>query len=420
VFYNTYGQQCPKRFIESQYKKLYYAEGDELSKQYALIGMYKESLREQDKLFQGNNDNSSIQDSNIISKNAYPYIFNAIRNNDIVILNECHNIPLHRTLLYTILDSFKSSEMTSIFLETLGYVSNDSEFISKNPNENYGIYTWENVYNQVAKKIKKLNINVYSYEIGASGELDTITKEKKKYIVNKNDSDWIPVEVDNYFISQLYSSDDYIQRNAEQAIHVFQKIKKNKIKKTFIYCGYSHAWKRESDMAWMLQYLLKKKVFSIDQSLLNERSEIKYENNLYTAFASKSFPFILVDKDSNLLPPTYLSSDQIKNNSEVDLIIGSPKTIYRNNRPDWLELNGDRKRYPLLSLIETKVLDNFLVIIYDFNEYTKLGENSTPMDVFQVKSNAANYDAILTPDKKYVLLVYKDAIKIIEKTIDVK
>src|SRR5438445_9228784 len=97
----------------------------------------------------------------IEAKNAYPYIYNAIKKNDIVIINECHDIPLHRALLYTLADSFNTLGVQGVFLETLGYMPDDSAFRVKNPNQHWGYYTYENVYNQAFRKIQQLHIHLY-------------------------------------------------------------------------------------------------------------------------------------------------------------------------------------------------------------------------------------------------------------------
>src|SRR5437868_8141695 len=95
---NSFAQDTwPDIFSEAKIKKQYY-EGDNLAQQYALIGMYKQALAEDDKELDSRtliSDGKSIE-----AKNAYPYIYNAIKTNDIVIINECHDIPLHRALLY--------------------------------------------------------------------------------------------------------------------------------------------------------------------------------------------------------------------------------------------------------------------------------------------------------------------------------
>src|SRR3954462_6842959 len=125
--YSIQAQVCPKVFVEAQFKKQYYVAGSSvLSQQYALIGMYKQALIEEEKNGALYSDNLNDPKTKLESKNAYPYIYDALKKNDIVILNECHNIPENRALLYNIIDSLKNFGINSVFLETLGYVINDS------------------------------------------------------------------------------------------------------------------------------------------------------------------------------------------------------------------------------------------------------------------------------------------------------
>lgn len=416
---SSIGQQCPKMIIEAQYKKRYYPEGDQLAQQYALIGMYNESLIEEDRFYNKDNGRFVSNDTAIEFRNAYPYIYNATKNNDIVILNECHYDPKHRTVLYSILDSIKKNGVQSIFLETFAYFKNDSSFFARNPDKHWGVYTSENVYNQTINKMQLMHFNLYSYEFNPGNQLDTTSIGNKKYIIDKEDVNWMPVEADNFIIAQLYSKEDYVRRDAEQAVHIYQKMRSNKIQKALIYCGYSHGWKVNGYMAGILQHLLNKKVFSIDQTLLNEHSDWKHENPLYTKYANTTYPIVFIDKRQQPLHSIYFSDSNYSTDTLVDMVIASPRTIYKNNRPTWLELNGDRKRYTLSTFIDVGEFSNdFLVAIYEGNDYELAKFEAIPVDVFQVQNGAENYDVILVPHKKYHLFAYRDGKIITEKIIE--
>jgi hypothetical protein len=407
----------PVMFVEGKVKAKYYSASD-LSQQYALIGMYKESLIEDDKYSYGRTLISNNKSVNAIS--AYPAIYDALKKNDVVILNECHNVPLNRALVYTIIDSFKTLGIKGAFLETFGYVTNDSAYTASNPNIPLGFYSFENIYNQVIHKMKRKNINMFSYEFNPANKLDTTSVDNKRYIIDKQDANWIPIEADNFIITQLYSADDFTSRDAEQALHIYQKMKVQNIQKIFIYCGYDHGLKSNGYMAGILEHLLHKKVFSIDQTLLNEHSETKYENPLYTKYAESTSPFILIDDKKQPIHTIYWEHGNTITDSLIDMAVGSPRTIYIKNRPTWLELNGDRKRYSLSNFIDvTTYTNDFLVVIYDADEYERTKPDAIPEDVFQVQNNAADYDVILTPQKKYHLFVFKDGQKIIDKIINI-
>ena len=415
----VFSQQCPKIFIEPQYKKQYYASGsDELSQNYVFIGMYKESLKEEEKFETVNFIGKSNRFPNAKAKNAYPYIYDAIRKNDIVLLNECHNMPSHRVTFYSILDSLKSLGVNSIFMETLPYIENDSSYFASEDISDWSYSGRENVFRQILKKIQRLSLELYSYE-KSFASFDTISKDHKKYMVTKKYNSWIPIEVDDYVISAYFNGDTY-KREVEQALKIAQKLKKNHIQKTVIYCGYSHLWKGGNHMADILQHILHKKVFSIDQVELNERVDKKYEDPVYTTFANPQHPFVLFNSEE-CMHQIYFPKENRVVDTLVDMTVGAVQTRYLNNRPNWLELNGDRRRYALSSFIDVeKYNTDFLVAIYDLAEFDKKLIEPIPEDVFQVENNAKEYDIVVSPQKKYRLIVTKDMVRIIDKIIEVK
>jgi hypothetical protein len=137
---------------------------------------------------------------------------------------------------------------------------------------------------------------------------------------------------------------------------------------------------------------------------------------LYRDFSDSSSFFVLVD-DKNQPFHTVKYNKNI-NDSIFDLIIGSPRCIYINNRPTYLELNGKRKRYSLTKFIDTGALKtDFLAIVYDTEQYEKSRAIVLPEDVFQVKYNSKDYDLILTPNKKYKLLIIQNGLTILDKQI---
>ena len=418
---DIFGQgSCPKMFIEAKYKRQYYPEGQDLSLQYSLIGLPVKALIEEDRYSESNGSGvfASQNISNLRIQPALGPIYEAIRENDIILLNERHNRPQHRALLYSILDSLKALGINSVFLETLAYVNDDSLHHKENSIQSSGLYTRESVYNQVCHKLKRLNYNVYSYEIGPLNQIDTQRIGKKLYLVNKADDKWQPIETDSLILNKYFSKDDFIQREAEQAIHIYQKIIRNHIGKAFIYCGYSHLFKSNDFMAGLLQHLLRKPVFSIDQMYLNEHSDKKYENPLYIKFASTHSPFIITDSNNNIIHSMRHPIYKYVTDSLIDMAIGTPRTIYIHNRPTWLELGGDRIRCSLSKFIDVnKYQTDFLVTIYESEEYEKDKINAIPEDVFQVELHSKDYDVILTPNKKYRLFIIKDSQILIDKII---
>lgn len=426
LFNSTYCQtSCPKMFIESKYK---IENGYNLSQDFTLIGMTKEELIEEDKILESgsldlSNPKSLIsKDTNLRIENALSYTFNALKNNNIVRLNECHNLPQGRVYFYKLLDSLKHYGFSSIFIETLGYTPNNPVYTQDKNIEDWGYYTHESVFHQVSHKLKNMNYKLYSYEITYPRKIDTIRSNNKLYFINNVEANWIPIEADSLLLKNFFSKNDNIQREAEQALNIYQKIIRNKIKKAFIYCGYTHNFKSNTFMGGMLQHLLREKVYSIDQMYLREHSNIKYENPLYTKYATVNYPFVITDKQNNTIH-TILHNNYITD-TLFDVSIAFPRSIYINNRPTWLELNGDRKRYKLNTLMNVSDNTDYLITIYDIEHDFKkdkdkdINPEALPVDVFQVIGSGENYDAILTPNKKYRLIAVKDGKIITDKTIN--
>lgn len=399
-------------FIESKYKRETYAIGSsDLSQQLSYIGLYKESLMEEERYIHSTLLKSKIVEPNLHDENAYPYIFDAIKNNRIVILNETHNNPLSRVLLYNIVDSLEKFDVKAVFMETLGYDPTDTNYVSYKQPLASGIYTCENIFRQVMYKFKENQLKLYSYEFNP-GSLDTLTIKGNKCIVSKKDAKWIPVPVDSYVLENFISKDDWNEREAYQAIQIFQKLQREQINKAFIYCGYAHAWRQGNNMIDILEHLLKQDVYSIDQTEMNECINKNLEFPVYTKFA-KNHPFVIVDQQK--IPVSAVVDKTEK--PVVNMVVGSPRSVYINNRPTWLELNGDRKRYHLSQFMELNEQKDFLVAFYTLDELKTEKEEYIPDDVFQVFGTGYNYDVILKPNQPYQLRVIKDKKIIINKTI---
>lgn len=421
---------CPKKFIESKYKIENSLKMDcDLSQEFTLIGMYHEALLEEDK-FLARGGGSAISnptsflstDSNLRITKASTYIYDLLKKNEVVLLNERHNVPQHRVFFYTLLDSLQHYGFSSVFMETLAFTPDDSLHVLHNRIEDWGYYTDESIFHQVSHKLERMHYQLYSYEIEYPRKIDTARKNNTLYFTNKSLINWIPIETDSLLLKNFFSENEAIQRETEQALNIYQKIIRNKIKKAFIYCGYTHLFKGSQYMGGMLQHLLGKKICSIDQMYLHEHTDIKYENSLYTRYATVSYPFVITDDHNRAIHTIRHIRENHMIDTLFDVSVASPRSIYINNRPTWLELNGDRKRYKLRDLLDVRGMRDYLLIIYDIaHDSAKAGcinARLTPVDVFQVTGNGEAFDALLTPNRKYKLVAVKNGTVRFEKIID--
>lgn len=401
---------------EAQYKQQTYPSGQgALSQQYTFIGMYKQALVEEETGGGVFNIKQENDQPVVNTKNAYPFIADAIKKNRIVILNEAHNNPVNRVLLYNLIDTLEQLGVNALFIEALGYDPTDTSYENSKLANLKGYYQSENVFRQVMYKLKESKLHLYSYEYSPK-ELDTLTYRKETFIVSKNDPRWAPLKADAYILKNFLSDNDFFQRDAHQALKIFQKLKREDIDKAFIYCGYAHAWRQGNNMIDILEHLLNQKVYTIDQAIMNERMDKKFEYPLYTKFTNADYPFVFVDKQNNPCYSLRFNNDAGNNHSLVDLVVASPRSTYVNNRPTWLELNG-RKRYPLSQFMDIGLYTDFLVAIYALDELTCTAGEHIPDDVFQVFGNGNDYDTLLKPGERYQLRVIKDKIILVNKTI---
>jgi hypothetical protein len=163
----------------------------------------------------------------------------------------------------------------------------------------------------------------------------------------------------------------------------------------------------------ILEHLLKQDVYSIDQTIMNECVNKNLEFPPYAKFA-KNHPFVIVDQQKI---PISAVANKAGEKPLVNLVVGSPRSVYINNRPTWLELNGNRKRYHLSQFVDVSTEKDFLVAFYTPDELKTEKEEYIPDDVFQVFGNGLDYDVILKPNQSYQLRIMKNKKVIVDKTI---
>ena len=172
-------------------------------------------------------------------------------------------------------------------------------------------------------------------------------------------------------------------------------------------------------MGGILNHLVKEKIYCIDQMYLHEHSDTIYENPLYAKYANVNYPFVILDKQNKPIHTIHYSWRNYTSDTLIDMAIGAPRSIYINNRPTWLELNGDRKRVALSKFMDVNGTSDCLITIYELKG-DKNEPSTIPEDVFQVLPYSGDYDAILTPNKKYKLVAIRNGEVIIDKLIELK
>lgn len=413
LFPATVFSQPLNRFQESKYlKENAVKQNRSLAQLLSFIGLQQEALQA------GSADGdinypSAIDSITIPMKvaDAYSRVFDAIRKNQVVILNESHDMPITRAFLYNALDSLKALGIQHIFFE--GYFVDTMYEKYGYPSTQSGTYTQEPTFSAILRKMKKLAIKPEQYEEDYAA-FDSIDRNNNNVILKDNHrNNTVAIDSEMYI---AFTSNDYTHRELLQALNIYQKIKENPNEKYVVFCGYAHGFNFNKLMGYFVARLLGYRPVVAYESKLIERSERKYESPIYTKYAPKAKkPFVLLDSVGNLFPFT-----QNNKNRRFDFAIGFPYTKYIHQRPDWLTLNGDRKRYNLYKYIPIKYDDNsFLVLVYYKNEYELLRENAVPADAIEVNKKG-RYDIVLAPNNTYIVKVVKDANVIFEKEVLIK
>lgn len=297
--------------------------------------------------------------------NARDYIIERSKNEQIIIINEAHTYPSHRTFTHSLLQGLYDNGYRYLGLEALfDTVINERKY----PIIESGYYTKEPEFGNLIYTALNIGFKLFGYEAtgGENGK----------------------------------------EREITQARNIIRFIDQNPHGKLLIHCGHDHviegmpssrAW--EKAMAGRLKEYTQIDPFTIDQTQFAEKSEIMY-NHPFIAMINKEFPVVLIDKNGNLF-------NGKKGNEQVDVRIIHPETHYVNNRPNWLLSIENRKEYRIENLKITQY--PLLVLAYRKNEFENRGVPTDIIEVFESENapflilEKGDYDIIMK-DRNYSII----------------
>lgn len=315
-------------------------------------------------------DQDSLYFTNIKKVNAKDYIIEQSKNSQIVIINEAHHIPKHRTFTKSLLKDLYDNGYRYLGLEALfDSTINERKF----PIIESGYYTKEPEFGNLISEALKIGYTLFSYEAseGKNGK----------------------------------------EREIEQAENIQKFIESVPSAKVLIHCGYAHAFENEypswgKAMAGRLKDNTNIDPFTIDQTMFLERSD-KENNNLFIKLNDTTEPIVLIDKDGQV----FNGNGEIR---QTDIVIIHPETKYIDNRPDWLQNGKESYTIPSNKIKNSSPL---LLLAYRENEFEN---NGVPTDIIEINDNKTskklyltkgNY-TIVTKDKNYnIIEKYKVEIK---------
>lgn len=166
---------------------------------------------------------------------AQAYLLERAAKEDVLVVNELHHNPSHRTFAASLLP-----ELYRLGYRYLGLEALHDEEINKRgyPRPESGYYTKEPEFGNFIRQALSLGFTVFGYE------------EKE---------------------TDRYDADPWKNREMAQAHNIYRYMQEHQQGKYFIYCGAGHAFEGDNNgrglsMAGHLSKLLKKDLFTVDQN----------------------------------------------------------------------------------------------------------------------------------------------------------
>ncbi|MBP1616167.1 MAG: hypothetical protein H6Q13_3615, partial [Bacteroidetes bacterium] len=341
---------------------------------YSFSEYYKKALETWDKNGEGVKKVSredSIYFKSFKPMTAKDYIIKRSKNEQIIIINEAHHIPMHRVFTTTLLQGLYNNGYRYFGLEALfDSLINERKFL----NSESGYYTNEPQLGNLVYEAIKIGFTIFNYEAseGKNGK----------------------------------------EREIEQAQNIAKIIAKHPDSKFLIHCDYEHiiegtpvnkSW--EKAMAGRLKEFTKIDPFTIDQTFYSEKGDAKY-NSPYIQLVNLDYPVIMVNNNGK----TFNGGIE---NDQTDCRIIHPITKYINERPDWLTLNGRRRIYKIPNTEITEY--PALILAYRKSEFEQKG---IPADIVELTDE--NKTGRLLLDKGDYELIIKNKFYIIKNKYLIK
>jgi len=335
--------------------------------EYSFVGNYQKTRETWDKNGVGISSitkEDSLYFIGFMPVNARDYIIERSKIEQIIIINEAHTYPNHRTFTHSLLQRLYDNGFRYLGLEALSDTTINER---KYPIIESGYYTKETEFGNLVYAALNIGFTLFGYDV-----FEHNGKE----------------------------------REIAQARNIANFIEQNPYGKVLIHCGHDHViegkpnnltW--EKAMAGRLKEYTQINPFTIDQTQFAEKSQRRY-NHSYISKVNKEFPVILIDSNGNLF-------NGKKGNDQVDVRIIHPETNYINKRPNWLLSVENRKEYR----IENSKITQYplLILAYRKNEFENSGVPVDIIEVFESENvpslilDKGNYDIIMK-DRNYNII----------------
>jgi hypothetical protein len=285
----------------------------------------------------------------------------------VIMINEAPAKPVHRAFTYSLLEDLYKAGYRYLAMETF---NNYSNHCLDSLNVFTGYYTNEPIAGELVRKALQTGYTLVSYEDTADGH---------------NNS----------------------QKDSVQAQNIYSILKKDPSAKILVHASYSHICEEKigdyTPMGSWFKKLSGIDPFTVEQTTLTQGSDFEYARLYYEFFT---------DKFSIAVPSVIFQNKRPFNpmvENGYDLYIIHPPSVYQNNRPSWISLNGDRQAV-LIQPTEKKL---FLVQAYYQNEYDpEILNVLIPADQTYI-TNREGYYALWLRKGKYKIILRDIAYKIL-------
>lgn len=338
---------------------------------YSFVGDYRNSLASWDKAISKKDYKPSASDSLILAsayiQNAKDYILQRSKNEKILIINEAHHNPKHRTFTRSLLKELYNNGYRYLGLEAIS----DTAVNKRNyAIQSSGYYTAEPEFGNLIHEAKNLGFTIFGYEASTG----------------KNGK----------------------EREIEQAKNIHEFMKLNNDGKYLIHCGFDHVYENavknwEKAMAGRLKEYSGIDPLTIDQVKLSEHSKASLNHYFLNSTREKE-PFILKKTDDTLL-------NVLNEPRQTDIQIIHPPTEFKNERPTWI--SHDKKEYWIAKDRLKKYTYPVQIMAFRHLEYENEG---IPADIIELKGYKTNKPLYLQSGK-HMIVVRNDSYEVIDKFV---
>ncbi len=283
------------------------------------------------------------------SYSAVNYILNRAEKERIIIINESHAQPMHRTFSTSLLRGLYKRGYKYLALEAL---SEDSLLtINKYPVIGSGYYTRDPQFGNMIREALQIGYTLVAYE---------------------------------------YDGKNSDKREEEQALNIKKILDKDSTAKIFVHCGFGHGTEDSSFskklMGGLVNEYTKINPFTINQESWTEHSKIDYEDPYFICLQAAKETSVFINSRGELLKGHEYSG--------YDIDIYHPRTKFINGRADWLTLNGSRNYFFIPKEKLNLISYPLLALAYCSNEDSSI---AVPADIMELKSATDKKAFVLKP-----------------------